>query len=131
MKQTDYNSYIKQYKFVSYGCRNTSALVSCQMHNENNVICITHVRQYTGGCVQVGYAQHKRKLRTPRSKGYTYASEIFYGKTWSSRKIFLMRMCIYVYCIQCTLYSIYMYTVYSVQKCMKGSQKPNIKKKIL
>ena len=32
MKQTDYNSYIKQYKFVSYGCRNTSALVSCQMH---------------------------------------------------------------------------------------------------
>ena len=87
MKQTDYNSYIKQYKFVSYGCRNTSALVSCQMHNENNSvndICVTHVRQYTGGCVQVGYAQHKRKLRTPGSKGYTYASEIFYGKTCAS-----------------------------------------------
>ena len=37
MKQTDYNSYIKQYKFVSYGCRNTTALVSCQMHNANNL----------------------------------------------------------------------------------------------
>ena len=41
-----------------------SSVVKCTM----KTICVTHVRQYTGGCVQVGYAQHKRKLRTPRSK---------------------------------------------------------------
>ena len=44
MKQTDYNSYIKQYKFVSYGCRNTSALVSCQVHNENNSVNLRYTR---------------------------------------------------------------------------------------